>query len=189
MRHCTCFSWCIKPFPILSSVPQFKETRTSIIRPFTFSQPYLLSLLYSTMNFSPTVHPNSPCISKLYANCFPCLGGSSQLYFAKVLLNLQHKRNLLCEFIVHLHQPSKFLSHQYSHSTLHSAFLSQGSSWSLMMNCYVCLSQKNVSLSVVGHTLPQPSVQNLVFKKVLVIKMNGHSPSQFSYQSHPFPFT
>lgn len=90
-RHCTCIFWCIKTFLLLSSVLQLKETRLFIIRCFTSSQPYLLPLLHPTMNFSPAVHPNTPCNFKHYAGCFLCLEGSSQLGSTKVLFIFYHR--------------------------------------------------------------------------------------------------
>lgn len=55
------------------------------VQALPLSQPYLLPLFYPTINFSPTVQPNTSRIFKLYARCFPCLEGSSQPYSTKVL--------------------------------------------------------------------------------------------------------
>ena len=91
----TCFFYCIKYFPILSSVLQLKKTFH--IQAFPLPQLYLLGFLphselfHPMKNFSPTVHPNIPCNFKLYARCFSCLEGASRPYSTKVLLVLYYK--------------------------------------------------------------------------------------------------
>lgn len=123
-RHRTCIFWCMKPFPRLSSVLQLKETRLFIIRPFTFSQPYLLprlppyNELFSSWPHKHSVQLQTLCRGRLFF--LPRRHFSTWLHQSPTHPLAQIDPS--CEPEVHLHQPSDVLLHLYSHTTLFSSF-------------------------------------------------------------------